>query len=154
MRIAVPEGVAAYIAARIAGFPDEADERHRWQSRYVAEFGALPLYLGWFETIGIRPGGEVITWSTEGEFAGTRPVEERTCVVSALVAGSERFPELRQLLPEREPGATDCPCRNHPLVASGQVLCGECGGVGWLPAQRHAEPGAAPDPAPRAGPGR
>ena len=145
MRVAVTEDASAYIAARIAAFLTEADERHRWLAVYVADFGALPLYLGWTETIGIRPDGEVISWSTESEFAGVRSVEEWTWVLSALVAGSDRYPELRRLLPEQGPGAVDCSCRNQLLFVSGKVLCGECGGVGWLPEQRHAEPGAAVD---------
>lgn len=137
-RVAVTEDTAAFIAARIAGFPAEADEPLRWLSRYVAEFGALPLYLGWLESIGIRPDGEVVSWSTESDYAGVRPVEDRTWLLSALVAACKRYPELLGLLPAREPGAVDCRCHNHPLLASGKVLCGECGGVGWLPAQRQA----------------
>lgn len=66
MRFAVPEKLAAFIAARIAGYATEAPERLRWESPFVAEFTALPLYLGWTETIGIRPDGDVVRWSTEG----------------------------------------------------------------------------------------
>lgn len=131
-RVVVSPELSAFIAARVAVYATEAPEPLRWESRFVAEFAALPLYLGWTETIGIRADGEVIRWSTEGEYAGARPVQDRTEVLSALVAGAERHPELRALLPERPPGAVDCRCRNHPLLASGQVLCGECGGVGWL----------------------
>jgi hypothetical protein len=62
-----------------------------------------------------------------------RPVEDRLWVLSALVAGIVRHPELRALLPVRPPDAIDCHCREHPLLASDKVLCGECGGIGWLP---------------------
>jgi hypothetical protein len=131
--VVVPPEIAAFIAARVAGYPDEASDRLRWAAPSVAEFGALPLYLGWTETLGIRPDGAVVRWSTEGEYAGVRPVADRTWLLTALVEGARRYPELVALLPERTPGATDCACRNHPLVTSGKVLCGECGGIGWLP---------------------
>lgn len=137
-RVIVSEDVSAIIKARIVGFPVESDERIRWLSQSVAEFGALPLYLGWADIIGIRPDGEIVSWNTEGDYVGVRPVVDRTWIVSALVEGVRRYPELRAVLPEREPGAVDCPCHQHPLVTSGKVICGECGGIGWLPAQRPA----------------
>ena len=107
----------------------------KWLTPYVAEFGVLPLNLGWTETHGIRPDGENVSWSTEGEYVGTRPVDNRIWVLNALVDGCRRYPELRQLLPERPSGAVDCLCCKHPLFAPGKMLCGVCGGVGWLPAQ-------------------
>jgi len=132
MRFAMPPELSAFLEARIVGYATEAQENLRWESRFVAEFAALPLYAGWTETIGIRPDGEVIRWSTEGDYPGVRPVVDWISVLSALVTGTTRHPELRLLLPERPPGAVDCWCRNHPLLASGQVLCGTCGGIGWL----------------------
>jgi Uma2 family endonuclease len=131
--VAVSPELSAFISARIDMFASETPEQLRWVSRYVAEFAALPLYLGWAETIGIRADGEVIRWSTEGDYSGTRPVEEPEWVLSALVCGAGRHPELRVLLPERGPGSIDCVCRNDELFVSGKVLCGECGGLGWLP---------------------
>jgi hypothetical protein len=133
VRIILNDEMSAYIAFRIAEFPTESEERIRWQSCYVAEFSALPLYLGWFETIGIRPDGEFISWSTENEFAGVKAVEERTWMLSALIVGAKRYPELRRLLPQRGPDDLDCKCFQHPKFVSVEVLCGTCGGIGWLP---------------------
>lgn len=135
-RVSVSTELATWIAARIANYPAEAPENLRWHSPHVARHGALPLYAGWTETIGIRADGELVRWSTEGEFDGTRAVEERSWVLTALVAGAGRYAELRPLLPVRGPDAVDCPCRAIPLCVSGQVGCGECGGLGWLPADR------------------
>jgi hypothetical protein len=131
-RVSVSAELVAHIAARIVGFPAEAPEELRWQIRYVAEFTALPLYVGWTETIGLRADGEFVSWSTEGDYVGIQSVEDQSWVVSALVVGSDRYPELRPLLPVRGPGAVDCPCRAIPLCVSGKLLCGECGGLGWL----------------------
>jgi hypothetical protein len=59
----------------------------------------------------------------------------RLKVLSVLVWGASRYPELRELLPEREPGATDCRCRHHPeLFGPAKMICPQCGGIGWLPA--------------------
>ncbi len=131
MKLSVSPEMSAFIAARIVGYSAETPDQLKWQSPYVSQFSALPLYLGWMETIGIRADGELLFWSTEGEYAGTRPVEDRIWVLSALVAGAERYPELRALLPERPTNAVDCRCRKHPLLASGKVMCNECGGIGW-----------------------
>jgi hypothetical protein len=65
-RVEVSSDLSTFIAARIAGYESEAPERRRWQAPFVAEFAALPLYLGWVETIGIRADGEVVCWHTEG----------------------------------------------------------------------------------------
>ncbi len=126
--------VSDWIAARIAAFPTEAPKEKHWLVPYAAQFGALPLYSGWTETIGIRPDGEFVRWSTEGFFVGTRPVEDRSWALTALVAGAARYPELRPFLPVRGPDAVDCPCRAIPMCVSGELGCAECGGLGWLPA--------------------
>jgi hypothetical protein len=131
--VQMPEGVAAFITDRVRQFAVEAPAQVRWLAPFVAEFGALPVYLGWIETIGIRPDGEVIRWSTEGEYPGARPVEDRTWLMTGLVEGSRRYAELLPLVPVRVPDADDCQCRGHPLFAAGRVIGGTCGGLGWLP---------------------
>jgi hypothetical protein len=132
VRMAMPPELSAWVTARIASFRSEAPEPLRWEAPYVAEFAALPLYLGWWETIGIRAGGEIVSWSTEDEYAGVRPVEDRSLWLSALVVGTQRYPELRPLLPPRPAGAVDCRHLGHPLFAEGRVICGECCGLGWV----------------------
>ena len=133
MRVAVSEELSAFIAARVAGFPTEATGPLLYESPFVAEFAALPLYRGWTETIGIQPSGEIVRWSPDGDFAGIQPEDDRVWVLSALVEGSKRYPELAELIPQRPPDAVDCECRKNPWIASGKFECGKCGGVGWLP---------------------
>jgi hypothetical protein len=128
----------------VGAFSSEAPEQLRWEAPYVAEAAALPLYLGWTETIGIRADGEIIRWSTEGDYPGVQPVEDRYLWLTALVDGSRRYPELRALLPTRPAGAVDCRHLTIPLFAEGKVFCPECYGLGWVRAAI-AEPGAAPD---------
>jgi hypothetical protein len=132
VRLAVTPEQSAWIAARVAAFPVEAPGPVQWEAPYVAEFVALPLYLGWFETIGIRADGEIVSWSTEGDYPGSRPVEDRYIWLSALVDGARRYEGLRALLPPRPADAIDCPCLAHPLFSEGKVLCPECCGLGWV----------------------
>src|SRR4051812_3342300 len=109
-RVPLSDEAVRFIADRIASFPTDPPDRLWWQAGYVTNFGALPLYLGWTETIGITPDGRVIRWSTEGEYAGARPVEDRDWVLLTLVDGAARYPGLRSLLPERGAEAIDCAC--------------------------------------------
>ena len=132
-KVAVTNEMSEFIGDRIASFASEAEERIRWLAPYVSEHDALPLYLGWTATIGIQADGEIVSWSTEGDYAGVRSVEDCNWELAALAVGSKRYPKLRGLLPIRSPGAIDCRCQNHPLFASGQVICEECCGLGWLP---------------------
>lgn len=134
--IAITKDAAAFIASRVAAFATDVADERRWLAPYVAQFNALPLYVGWTETIGIRADGEIITWSTEEEFADIQPLDDRTLVSIALVAGSKRYPELQHLLPQRGADAVDCACRDVPFLASGQAFCGTCGGLGWVPRQQ------------------
>jgi hypothetical protein len=132
-RLPASSEIATRIAARIAEFPARHPEKLEWLVPQVARHGALPLYVGWIETFGIRPDGELVRWSNDGEFEGTLPIEEPSWALLALVRGASRYPELRPLLPVRGPDAPDCRCRAIPMCASGEVGCAECGGLGWLP---------------------
>lgn len=128
---------AAFLRDRIEHFEREAPENLRWQIPYVREHRALPLYLGWTETIGICCDGTLTSWSTEEEWTGSRELDDPMWVKVALVTGSKRYPELRRLIPARPDGARTCEeCagtgRLQGLPAGlDALLCGECGGVGW-----------------------
>ena len=86
-RVQLPGDVATCIAARIERFALDSPDQLKWQCHSVAEFGALPLYHGWVETIGIRPDGELVRWSTENEYQGVKPLEDRIWMLTALVVG-------------------------------------------------------------------
>jgi hypothetical protein len=131
-RLAMSPEQSAWITARVASFPAEAPEQLLWEARNVADFGALPLYLGWSETIGIRADGEIVRWSTEGDYPGARPVLDRYTWVTALVDGTRRYEALRALLPSRPADAVDCRCLVYPVFCEGKILCPECCGLGWV----------------------
>ncbi len=84
----------------------------------------------------LRPDGKVVVVGEDYDHPDVDTIhEDRISLLRALVSGAERYPELRELLPNREPGATDCQfCLQLPtLFGPGKVICPNCGGVGWLP---------------------
>jgi hypothetical protein len=124
----------------IAGLPlDKLDPT----LTHAARLAALPIGGSLWADYYLRPNGEVVIVGEDLDRPDVDSVYmDRLKVLSMLVWGSERYPELRELLPLREPGATDCLCLQHPnFFGPGKMICSECGGVGWLPASP-AERGA------------
>jgi hypothetical protein len=136
-RVDVPAQVAEFIRERIEKFDIEAPRELQWQAGYVREHQALPLYLGWTETLGIRADGLLIRWSTENEWPGVREFGDSTWVNIALVQGAIRFPQLQSLIPKRPATATTCEtCQGTGKLGLppeyADVIC-KCGGIGWIP---------------------
>jgi hypothetical protein len=61
MRLAVSPELSPWIKERVDAYSCESPEQLRWLAVYAVEAGALPLYAGWFETIGLRPDGEIVS---------------------------------------------------------------------------------------------
>jgi hypothetical protein len=132
MRLEVSPGLAAWLTERIAAYAEESPPHLRGLAEFAAEAGALPLYDGWYETIALRPDGEVVSWSGFGDYPGTKTVEDRYIWLTSLVDAARRYPELRALLPSRPPEARDCLHLAHPMFATGKVFCPECCALGWV----------------------
>jgi len=69
----------------------------------------------------------------------------------ALITGSERYPELASLCPQRTSNDRDCPsCGGTGRLLELEALTGVvtkhircyCGGIGWLPANVTDPPGS------------
>src|SRR5207253_9912708 len=102
-------------------------------TKYVERFGVLPLYHGWTESLGIRPDGALIRWSTEGEYEGIREVDEPIWLRIALVEGAKRYPILQRHIPARPPSAPTCPtCHGTGSIQQFPTMICQCGGVGWV----------------------
>lgn len=101
---------------------------------FVKKLSALPLYVGWGDTIGLRASGEIIRWPTEGEFVKEWSLDDPISLRMALVQGAKSYPRLSHLVPPRPPDARDCRvCQgtgNFPVPFQ-NVICA-CGGTGWL----------------------
>jgi hypothetical protein len=107
---------------------------------HAARLRALPIGTSMWADYYLRPNGQVVIVGEDLYHPEVDSVySDWSHVLPVLVWGAQRYPELRQLLPVRGPGAIDCRCRSIPLFAEGKVICQECGGVGWL-AGPDAEP--------------
>jgi hypothetical protein len=133
LRVALGPEEEEFIRERIARFAEEAPADLRWQVEHVRRNQALPLYVGWTETAGIRADGTMVRWLTE-DVTNTQELGDSTWVNLALVQGALRYPALKPLIPARPSGARTCDvCRGSgtaPDVPS-SVIC-ICGGIGWL----------------------
>ncbi|HKO91813.1 MAG TPA: hypothetical protein VJU61_11700 [Polyangiaceae bacterium] len=125
---------AAFVADRVRHFARDAPETWSWQRGYVQEHRALPLYLGWTETLGIQPDGFLVRWSTEAEYDGVKSIVDPIECAVALTLGAERYPELQSLVPDRPRDVQHCSaCAGlGRFPQQPEVIC-ECGGLGWRP---------------------
>lgn len=105
-----------------------------WQIPFVREKNALPLYIGWTETTGITPEGDVVMWYTEDEIRFIQEIDTQL-FRSSLMEGVKRYFDLEFLTPKRPLDATTCEqCfGTGKLQQKGleNIIC-VCGGVGWL----------------------
>jgi hypothetical protein len=109
----------------------------RWRDLDLARsLDALPLYGDIGGSIFLRADGTMLSLDHNSEELSEgvgHPWE-----IVALVAGAEKYPQLRSLLPERPANARDCtPCGGTGKVSvpglDVGLGCGECWGLGWLP---------------------
>jgi hypothetical protein len=136
-QVAVTPEEAALLLERIARFENEASPQLLWQLPFVREHQALPLYVAWTETTGIRADGTLIRWVTEDGWGDGRELGVIPWVNLALVQGAKRYPELRRLIPDRPKEARTCDQCNGSGTIPGlsekyaNLIC-KCGGIGWL----------------------
>jgi len=124
----------AFIADRVRHFDRESPETWRWQSEHVRRYGALPLYLGWTETLGIQPDGSLVRWSTEQEYEGVKPIEVTSECALAVVQAVQRYSVLKDFSPRRPSDVPDCrTCAGAGRVPQLPDLICECVGLGWVP---------------------
>jgi hypothetical protein len=135
-RIELLPGEIAFIEHAVGTFDMSAPENLRWQLRYVRQHRALPVYLGWTETIALRSDGTLLRWSTEDDSPGARELDDASWMTAALVQASRRYPELSRLFPARPADAVTCGQCNGTgsldlSAEHADILCA-CGGAGWL----------------------
>jgi hypothetical protein len=122
------------VSRLIAELPAETPAHTRAHAKRLS---ALPIGCGLWSSHFLRANGEVVVVGDDVDHPDVDTVyTEHSHVLRALVWGSQRYPEMRQLLPVRGPGAVDCRCQAIPLFAEGKVnkvLCDKCGGLGWVP---------------------
>lgn len=102
----------------------------------AAREGALPICWSLWALMCLRPNGEVVVIGDDLDHPELAVVHsDWKHLVSALVLGSKRYPQLRELIPIRGPDAVDCSaCDDIPRELKGTFRCLECSGLGWVPA--------------------
>jgi hypothetical protein len=94
-------------------------------------FNALPLAEGWFAWALLTEQGDVLEATEDGTVS--HAVEPLRTMF--LVAGTERYPELIVLLPERSDSCIDCArCEGTGRMPYGgkKIRCHECRALGWV----------------------
>lgn len=126
------------VSSLIAGLPPDQLDPARTDA---VRLGALPIGGSMWATYYLRPNGEVVVVGDDIDHPDVDTVRtDWSNVLRVLIWGAGRYPELRELLPVRVPGAIDCPtCQSIPMFGEGKVLCPTCDGLHWLP------PGTPPD---------
>jgi hypothetical protein len=99
-------------------------------SKEVAEAtGALLVYADMGGALAVTPGGEVVYYDLDRKVTG---VPEEKWRIVALRKAAQKFPELRDLAPERPGNAVSCPaCAGRGVVLE-RFDCGACWGAGWV----------------------
>jgi len=97
-------------------------------------YQALPLFGTLGQTWLLRPDGTL--WRADSEMGLELEPLPANLWIEAVMAGTERYPWLGEVLPARPPDARECEeCHGlgRSLLGS-EVLCVACGGLGWLSA--------------------
>jgi hypothetical protein len=108
--------------------------------------GGIPLFFTLGTMLILRADGVILDLWPEcepdwPEADGEARVASAEQEWLGIVAASEKYPWLSELIPRRPPDATDCAdCTGRGRVptrdASGNLVtlfCGSCGAVGWRP---------------------
>jgi hypothetical protein len=123
---------------RIAWFLADAGPGYDWVREAAAGSYVLPLYFDLGGFLGLRPDGVIVRVPDGG--GPVEEVYEERDRNAALCQGTKRHPGLGFLMPERPPGAVDCPhCGGRgkipfppPKEHLAEIVICYCGGVGWL----------------------
>lgn len=133
-RVNLTEDEVDFINHLVDTFAESMPELH-WYLPFVEKYRAIPLYAGWTETMALTSRGEFVRWSTEGEYDGLRPVDDKLYLRCSMMQGVKRYPKLQSLIPSRPLNAITCDDCNGtgilPIPLYNRVIC-KCGGVGWL----------------------
>jgi hypothetical protein len=116
----------------ISDFLASPDPTREWLKEPVRQHKFLPLYLGWFSTIGLLSDCSFVRWDQEEEPPILRTLSNAFLQRMALCQGIEHYPQLVALLPTRPDEAVTCSLCGGVGDVPGlpQIIC-VCGGIGW-----------------------
>ncbi len=100
----------------------------------------LPLFADWSGYYGLREDASVVFVPYDEPRAGPPETDVRIRT-RILFLGARRYPELRELVPQRGDSDETCPgCGGSGILAETarrgitSIVC-MCGGLGWLPSE-------------------
>jgi len=95
--------------------------------------GALPIGFDLCNNMFIRLDGAVGGAAYDAEHIGFREPSP-AALISAMLFGAKRIPQLASLIPSRPDDACECSqCKGSgKLPMSQHTNCNLCGGVGWI----------------------
>jgi hypothetical protein len=129
------------IEEKIAVFMREREVAPAWLLEAVRRHGFLPLYVGWFATLGLRPDGTFVRLEGDARDGRLTLLKDPYWQRMAICQGAKKYPELRSFIPERPPAASTCPsCQGSGEIAGAPHLICICGGAGWIVAGEPTEP--------------
>lgn len=137
--MSVPQEISARIRQRVNEYvSDTAPDPQNLRSLAAAR-EVLPLFCDFGGCLAIRPDGEIVSlcWDAMDNLRIEGDARIRNI---ALFQGSQKYPELRTLIPPRLPESQDCPhCDGTGIETTAKqvgledsIVC-YCGGLGWLP---------------------
>ena len=92
---------------------------------------ALPVYSDWSGSLAVTPDGEVLFYDSES--GQVTPVTDDAWSIVAAVSAAQKYPDLRDMLPDRPPTAKSCGvCSGTGRQMPGKAFCGKCSGLGWI----------------------
>src|SRR5262245_34319193 len=91
------------VSRLIAALPQDPSRTH------VSRLNALPICCSLWAEYYLRANGDVIVVGANDEAPDVDTIyTDRMHRLSQIVVGSRRYPELRELIPDRPAEATDC----------------------------------------------
>jgi hypothetical protein len=111
--------------------PDEELTLCRREERRFARLkNVLPVYSDMTGSLGFSPDGVILF--SDWESNEVKPMTDEGWQIIAAVSAIERYPDLREILPDRPNRAKSCDaCGGKGRMLS--VFCGRCHGLGWIP---------------------
>ena len=130
--------LADWIQEAIQRFSSEESDERPYLKYYAARHNALPLYIDWTHSYGLRVDGTVVLFSTDSEEETMQEEGDERLRNFALYVGAQKYPEIAPLVPTRPSDAIDCKyCKGRGRFQvegiDPNVLVCFCGGLGWVP---------------------
>jgi hypothetical protein len=123
--------LAATVAQRVEAILREPRSHPDWKVEASRRTGGLPAYADMGGVIALTPAGVFVSYNPESRTAS--PVVEDLWQDVALASLVRQYPDLRTMLPERPPHASDCPhCSGSGWMMDGRLFCRACRGLGWV----------------------